>query len=167
MIVDPTTHTRTHSWVHSRQQRIQGNLKRSHNVDDKSDISISEEENDYWQILLQDQASISYPTDEQQANYHQQDQEIDIVRKSITDYMNKVSENMNLSLFTTQMAIVHLDQLISKYDISKIEKQMQLWAISLLLVASKFNELEAEVPFIEELKKQLTKIKYSYKSIVR
>ena len=74
---------------------------------------------------------------------------------------------MKLKSYTVQMAIVYLDKLISKFDVSKIHKQIYLWATTLLLISSKFNEIEAEVPYIDDFKKASPKVKYSYNSVVR
>lgn len=49
---------------------------------------------------------------------------------------------------------------------SKILKQSKLWAISLLLVSSKFSEVDIDIPYIDEFRKA-SEDKYTYNSIVR
>lgn len=69
------------------------------------------------------------------------------------EFMFELSDKLSLSSYSTQMAIVYLDRLIAKFGVNKIKKQTHLWAISLLLVASKFMELDTNIPFIEDFKK--------------
>lgn len=81
--------------------------------------------------------------------------------------MFEVSDKLHLTPYTTQLAMVYLDKLISKFDICKVQKQIYLWATTLLLIASKFNELDAHIPYIEDFKKVAEIGKFSYNSVVR
>jgi hypothetical protein len=83
------------------------------------------------------------------------------------EFMFELSDKLGLSSYSTQMGIVYLDKLIDKFGIDKIKKQTHLWAIALLLIASKFMELDTNIPFIDDFKKHCSKIKYTYNSIVR
>lgn len=88
------------------------------------------------------------------------------IRDKMTDFMNEVSDKLTLKSYTTQLAIVYLDRLIHKFEIHKIHAQAELWALALLLIASKFNENDVNIPYIDDFKKA-SQVKYSYNSIVR
>lgn len=88
------------------------------------------------------------------------------VRNAITDFLFETSEKLSLSVYTTQMAIVYLDRLMSRFDILSVSKQAKLWATALLLVACKFCEYDMSTPQIEDFR-AVAGVKYSYASVVK
>lgn len=144
-----------------------------------------EEEQIYWSSLLKSEDSspinpLNY--DDIKSNKN----EIFDLRSSIIDSMFEISHKLGLEVYTTQMAMVYLDKLIfnlndytqpdqmdsksyqeDKFEFSKIKKHLHLWATTLLLIACKFNEVDTDVPYIDDFIKASNRHKYSYNSIVR
>jgi hypothetical protein len=85
----------------------------------------------------------------------------------MTDYMFEVSDKLKLKAYSVQIAMVYLDNLIHKFDMIRIKKQMHLWVVTLLLLACKFSDLDADVPYIDDFKKASIHYKYSFNSIVK
>ena len=74
------------------------------------------------------------------------------LRTEMNDLMFELSDKLSLKSDTTQLAMVYLDRLINKFDMSKVNQQAPLWAISLLLIASKFNEKDKDIPYIDDFR---------------
>ena len=125
-------------------------IHRIHNS--KTPGELWEEEQSYWKELLNTESNLQLHSNKILSQESGQNSHIKEVRGEITDFMFELSDNLGLKNFTTQTAIVYLDKLINKFDMSKVLNQAQLWAISLLLVSSKFNEVDTKIPYIDDFR---------------
>lgn len=72
-------------------------------------------------------------------------------RTLIIDYIFEMGERFKQRLLTIHTAIVYLDQAFLTYSSKITQEKAHLWALSCLLTASKFDELDRHIPYVREL----------------
>lgn len=80
-----------------------------------------------------------------------EDEVVQKTRREILKWIYHYGNKLEQSEVTIQVAMVYIDKLILLRKIKELEKNMDVWAATALLVASKFSEIDYKLLRISEL----------------
>ena len=106
-----------------------------------SDISIDE----HWEYLKNDEDTLCQPFTKEQSGFTD-------LRKSLIEWIFNLGDKLKQRSLTLQLAIVYLDKLFLQGKQKEIEKDKYLWGLTALLLASKYDEIDWNIPYIKDFK---------------
>jgi len=74
------------------------------------------------------------------------------LRKNLIEWIFNIGFRLKQRDITQQLAVVYLDRLLIKGHGDEIEKQKFLFGVTLLMIASKYDEIDDNIPFIRDFK---------------
>lgn len=75
------------------------------------------------------------------------------LREYLINRIFDMGDILNLRNITLQTAVIYIEKLLHNRKHEIIEKDKLLWAITGLLLASKYIELDDNIPFIKDFRK--------------
>lgn len=95
------------------------------------------------------------------------DEDISKLREYLINKVFDMGDVLSLSNITLQTAIIYIEKLLYKGKPEIIEKDKVLWAITALLLAAKYIELDDNIPFIRDFRKIIKNKSYTWDVIVK
>jgi hypothetical protein len=115
---------------------------------------------EHWNTLLEDETTLFQP-------FTKDLSEITELRKSMIEWVFNLGDKLKQRSLTLQLAIVYIDKLflLGKYE--EMKKDKHLWGITALLLASKYDELDENIPFVRDFRKISAKATYSWREVIK
>lgn len=124
--------------------------------DQNGDIPLEE----HWTELINDESTLWKPLPKSLSNYAD-------LRKSMIEWIFDLGDKLKQRSLTLQLAIVYVDKLLLAGKGPEMEKDKHLWGLTALYLASKYDELDRNIPFISDLRKVSRKAAYSWSEVTK
>lgn len=104
------------------------------------------------------------------------DPEVSKLRKYLIDFILGIGDRLKQRRITLQIAVDYigkefviypLDQLLVKGHLNLIKKDRHLWGVTALFLASKYDEIDRNIPYIKEFGDVSSRAKYSYSEVMK
>ncbi|CAI2363042.1 unnamed protein product [Moneuplotes crassus] len=117
---------------------------------------------EHWDFLLQDEKVSPLMSDTLRS-----DPEVSKMRKYLIEFVLQIGDRLSQRTLTMQIAVNYLDRLFEIGHLELIKKDKHLWAVTALLLASKYDELDQNIPYIQEFGKVSSRAKYTYEEVTK
>ena len=132
------------------------NALKESSFDQNQDVPLEE----HWNTLLEDEAMLFTPFSKSTSGIAE-------LRKSMIEWIFNLGDKLKQRSLTLQLAIVYIDKLFQQGKLEDIGKQKYLWSLTALLLASKYDEIDENIPFIRNFKKASSKANFSYSEVIK
>ena len=117
---------------------------------------------EHWHYLIVDERSCP-----QMGEELLESSEISKFRKYVIEFVQLLGDRLKQRSLTIQIAINYIDRLLMLGHFETIKSDKNLWVVTSLLLASKYDELDRDIPFIKDFGKISSKAKYSYSEVTK
>ncbi|CAI2361253.1 unnamed protein product [Moneuplotes crassus] len=117
---------------------------------------------EHWEFLVKDEKQYPPISDE-----IRNDPDVSKMRKYLIEFILQVGDRLKQRALTMQIAVNYLDRLFMMGKLDLVKKDKHLWAVTALLLASKYDELDQNIPYIKEFGKVSSKAKYTYSEVIK
>lgn len=115
---------------------------------------------EHWLTLVEDEAVLCQPFTKTQAGLAD-------LRKSMIEWIFNLGDKLRQRSLTLQLAIVYIDKLFLLERQTEIQNDKYLWGLTALYLASKYDELDENIPFIKDFRKASSKGNYSWTQVTQ
>ena len=115
---------------------------------------------EHWVELIKDEVLLCQPFTKEQSGFTD-------LRKSLIEWIFNLGDKLKQRSLTLQLAIIFLDKLFLAGHTAVIEKDKYLWGLTALLLASKYDEIDNNIPYIHDFKKISSRANYSRDQILK
>lgn len=141
-------------WSVYLDQEIHGIKENSFNQ--HADVCLKE----HWNHLIQDEPSLCQPFTKDKAGFAD-------IRKSLIEWIFNCGDKLKQRSLTLQLAIVYLDKLFLLGKQATIREDKYLWGLTALLLASKYDEIDWNIPYIKDFRKVSSEARYSWDEVTQ
>lgn len=115
---------------------------------------------EHWQELINDEAVLCQPFTKTQTGFTD-------LRKSMIEWIFHLGDRLKQRSLTLQLAIVYIDKLFLLGKQKEMQKDKHLWGLTALYLASKYDEIDANIPFIRDFKKVSSRGNYTWGQVTK
>ena len=115
---------------------------------------------EHWLWLIKDQKVLYTPFQHKNTKFSN-------LRKSIVEWIFHLGDKLKQRSLTLQLAIVYIDKLFQKNQNILKESNKHLWGLTALYLASKYDELDENIPFIKDFRSASSKAKFTWTQVTK